>query len=172
MIFRNTDLPRTDICAASNIHHYATSPPPLSRNASISIHINNWNNVRPNKYLLRTITNVNFRRYSAFRCRKVSWDRSRACHAFAFVVKKKQRGRRTTVGRRTTREIDKFDEAPLFRRYGRSLSACFFHLFFFTPDERRSAVMHDKKFNVRRRRGRWEGVGEREEAGDGERGKG
>lgn len=36
-------------------------------------------------------------------------------------------------------------------------------IYFFTPDERRSAVMHDKKFNVRRRRGRWG----RDDLGDG-----
>lgn len=82
------------------------SPSVLPRYAFISIHINNWNNVRSNKYLLRAITNVNFRRYSAFRCRvrrKASWDRSPACHASAFAVKEKKKKGKARMKRRGQR---------------------------------------------------------------------
>lgn len=67
-----------------------THPP---RNAFTSSHINNRNNVRLNKYLLLTITNVNFPRYFAFhRCRKVSRI-DRACHAASCQTAQKKKKR-------------------------------------------------------------------------------
>lgn len=74
--------------------------PSLYRYTFISIHINNWNNVRSNKYLLRAITNVNFRRYSAFRCRfcRKSILGSIARLSCFRRKKKKRRGRREKEG--------------------------------------------------------------------------
>lgn len=60
---------------------------------------------------------------------KASWDRSRACHASASAVakkkgktRKKRRREERPGGERPTREIDKFDEAPLFRAQAGSFS--------------------------------------------------